>query len=239
MARKVCLAGFAQITREWANQQPDEVEIWGMNEGHTFLRRSPTRWFQVHPPLWNQRVIDKNKWPSGNYGRHPAHVAWMAEQTCPVYMQEPDPRIPTAVKYPLDEIVDRYGRYLTSTIAYMLALLLYEHQSAKWWKPWTWKSKVESFTLAGIEMTIGTEYMFQKPCVEYLIGRLQGAGVKFIQPPTGTSIINGMLYAVDHDSPILEGELEPVWAGDKLGGKSVPIVKMAEDEELPKETVKA
>ena len=85
------------MSREWANQQSEDVEIWGMNEGHAFLRRAPDRWFQIHPTFWNKRSVEKQGWAEGNYGRHESHVTWLSEQTCPIYMKEKDPRVPTAV----------------------------------------------------------------------------------------------------------------------------------------------
>lgn len=241
MARKVCLSGFAAYSREWANKQPEGTEIWGMNEGHSFLKVKPNRWFQIHPPHWNQKTVDKQDWPSGNYGRHPAHIEWLSKQTCPVYMQKVDPRISTAVEYPLDEIISKYRRYLTSTIAYMLALLLYEHEQYRWWKPWTWKMKVDSVVLTGIEMGVGTEYMIQRPCVEYFLGKLESKGVKIGETLIGSSMLNGMLYAVDHDAPILEGELVPVMPDTVVTDPStLPVVEMSErgsDEEVASQPV--
>lgn len=231
MGRKVCLSGFAKYSRDWANKQPEGTEIWGMNEGHTFLTAKVARWFQVHPPHWNQRTVDKQGWPSGNYGRHPAHVEWLSKQTIPVYMQKPDPRIPSAVEYPLDAVISKYRRYLTSTIAYMLALLLYEHEQYRWWKPWTWKKKVDSVILTGIEMGVGTEYMIQRPCVEYWIGKLESSGVHIGETIHGSAMLNGMLYAVDHDAPILEGDLVPVMPAEMVNNASdLPVVQMEEED---------
>ena len=135
------------------------------------------------------------------------------------------------MKYPLDEIIAKYRRYLTSTTAYMMALLLYEHEQYRWWKPWTWKKKVEWVTIAGIEMAIGTEYMLQRSCAEYWLGKLEGAGIEFVQPPTGTSILHGEmgLYAVDYSAPIFEGDLIPVLAKDLITS-NLPQVKFLEDE---------
>lgn len=228
MARKICLSGFAELSREYANRQPEGTEIWGMNEGHSFLKKSPDRWFQIHPRFWNQKKMEQKGWPADNYGRHPAHLEWLSKQTCPVYMKDVDERVATSVRYPLETIVGKYGRYLTSTIAYMLALVLYEHEQYRWWKPWAWKKKVESVTMTGIELALGTEYMIQRPCVEYFIGRLQGAGIKFHSPPVGSSVLQGPLYAVDHDRPVLEGDLKPIWSGSEIKRKDLPVVDITE-----------
>lgn len=236
--RRVCLSGMADHSRDWVHKVSVD-EIWGMNEGHSFLKLKPTRWFQLHPKDWNLKYIDKEgylqnghwkeKWPHGNYGRHPAHVRWLSKLTCPVYMREVDERIPTAVKFPLDELVEKYGRYFTSTIAYMLGLLLYEHEQYRWWKPWTWKKKVSYVVMTGIEMALGTEYMIQRPCAEYFLGRLEQAGVEVGKLPIGTQILEGPLYAVDHDAPILEGELVPIRAGTSIKTENLPKVKAHED----------
>lgn len=210
-----------------------------MNEGHTFLTREPARWFQIHPPHWHAKKAEKANLPPGNFGRPPDHVEWLAKQTCPVYMQKVDPRVPTSIKFPLDIIISRYGRYLTSTIAYMLALLLYEHEQYRWWKPWTWKKKVDEVVLTGIEMGIGTEYMIQRPCVEYFLGRLSSKGVEIGQTRIGTAILNGPLYAIDHDAPILEGDLVPVLPSKFITDASeLPVVQMKEesDAELAAQT---
>lgn len=229
MARKVCLSGFAELSRDWANKQPEGTEIWGMNEGHAFLKPKPARWFQIHPKHWNERTRKKFNFPDDGFGRHVAHVEWLAKQTCPVYMQEVDERIPASVRYPLGRITRKYGRYLTSTIAYMLALLLDEHERYRWWKPWTRKWKVESVTIAGIEMGVGTEYMFQRPCAEYFLGRLIQAGVEVKFAPTGSALLSGLLYAVDYDAPIIEGELKPVKGAQNYDARNVPVVKVTED----------
>lgn len=54
--RKIALVGFSEMSRNWANEMTDDVEIWGINEAHTFLKRHD-RWFQIHPRNWNSSVV--------------------------------------------------------------------------------------------------------------------------------------------------------------------------------------
>src|SRR3990167_950164 len=61
MGRRICLVGFSELSRDWANEQPDDVEIWGMNESHHFLKRCD-RQFQIHPRNWNASLIHKKGW---------------------------------------------------------------------------------------------------------------------------------------------------------------------------------
>lgn len=52
MGREICISGFASLTRDWANELDDHVEIWAMNEAHYYLKRKASRWFQLHPKNW-------------------------------------------------------------------------------------------------------------------------------------------------------------------------------------------
>ena len=57
MGRRICLVGFSELSRTWANEQPDDVEIWGLNETHQFLKRCD-RYFQIHPRQWNAALVN-------------------------------------------------------------------------------------------------------------------------------------------------------------------------------------
>ncbi len=80
-----------------------------MNEAHTYLKRKASRWFQIHPRNWNEAKSKEYGWPTDVYGRPPQHIELLQKLSVPVMMQEVDERIPTSVKYPLDEIKERYG----------------------------------------------------------------------------------------------------------------------------------
>lgn len=276
-SREVCISGFASLSREWANELPESVEVWAMNEAHYYLKRKASRWFQLHPKNWRaapagvkaysamafcgtcgwgengradvQAEIDTVKEKAeahfaknpdhdveagtvrvrkNGYGRTPNHLKWLKQCGVPVYQMKIDDRIPTSVKYPYDEIVERYGHawitnekrpYLTSTVAYMLALALYEHENGM---------PIDKLYLAGVELAIGTEYFDQRPCVEYWIGRLEEAGIEYVPSPYGQSILNGPIYAREHSSP-----LNPKSMGTPVGvpGVEMPVVSMLEDED--------
>lgn len=186
--RKICIVGFSALSREWALQQPLDVEIWAENECHLFLERY-SRWYQLHPRTWKeerrQPPFDRNC-----FGRSRQHVWFLQHCGVPVYMREAYEDIPTAMRYPLEEVVAEFGYYLTSTPAMMLAHALYEHIQG---------DTIAAITTAGIELAIGTEYFLQRPCFEYYLGIAKGLGIRYIPPPQGCSLLNGPLYA--HDDP--------------------------------------
>ena len=105
-----------------------------------------------------------------------------------------EPRIPRCTIYPLDQIRTHFdGTYLTSSMAYMLALALLEHDKGE---------KVEEIKVFGVNLTTNAEYFEQKACLEYWIGYAKGRGIKVTLPPV-TALLRGRLYAVTHDANAL------------------------------------
>lgn len=220
--RIVCLTGWASSSREWANEQPPNVEIWGQNECHMFLKRGKWhRWFQIHPRNWNEakraernistlteiangtnvikdlrRFTNKYILLPDCYGRGRDHLKWLSNCTIPVYMQEVDERIPASRRFPREEAIKQFGYYFTSTSAFMAALAIMEG--------------VDEIRIAGLDMAIGSEYSHQKPCLEYLLGYAKGVGIKVTLPPMpyACPMLNAPMYAVDYlDSPPREAHL--------------------------------
>lgn len=275
--REVCISGFASLSRDFANEMPEHIELWAMNEAHIFLKRKATRWFQLHPKSWRASPVGQKAYVTNaicttcnwaenaspekqdqvkavyqkaqihatknpehevrfgtvrvrknGYGRAPYHMKFLKTCGVPVYQMKVDPRIPTSVKYPYDEIVERYGRvwlngkkrpYLTSTAAYMLALALYEHENG---------NTIDRIHLAGIELAIGTEYFHQRPCVEYWIARLEQAGVEYVPSPYGSGLLQGPIYAIEHNEPLHPESMQTMHFA---AAEDSPVVAIMEDED--------
>ena len=193
--RQICILGSAGPTNRWANDLEPHIELWAMNLCHAFLTRPAQRWFQLHHRMHNR----DNGHPPGHFGRPLGHEEFLAGLDIPVYMREEDALIPSSVEYPLSEVMERFGAYFTSTMAYMIALALYEG--------------VDEISLLGIDLDVGDEYKHQKPCVEYLLGMAKGMGVK-VTLPVGGTLLKAPLYAY--------GEFPEVMGGLRL--ESVEVV---------------
>lgn len=73
--------------------------------------------------------------------------------------------IPTSEAYPIDEAIREFGiPYFNNTIAFMIAYALLHG--------------VEELQIWGINQASGTEYFYEKGCVEYWLGIASGMGVK-------------------------------------------------------------
>jgi len=169
VTRKIAIVGFARPHRDEAPFQDPSWEIWGVNDAWSFMPRSD-RWFEVH-----SRPI--HEW---ELRRAQGHLDFLASYQGPVYMIEHYDHIPSSVEFPLADVIEDIGRvYLTSSIAYMLALAIHE--------------KVDELGLWGVDMASQSEYGHQRPCCEYLIGLAEGRGIK-VTLPDSCKLLVGKLY---------------------------------------------
>lgn len=183
--RTICISGFAESTRELANNVSADTEIWSLNRCYTFLKRWD-RWFEVHQPdLY-----------TGRTGlREPAYMELLRNSKAPIYMQVVDPSIPKAVQYPRKEILEAgFREYFTTSVAFMLALVAYEHR--------TLGLHVGQVLMYGIDMSAYSEYSYQRPCVEYWCGVLDGLGIahnghSLVEVPKLAPVLKGPSYG-DH-----------------------------------------
>lgn len=177
----------------WANEQPDDVEIWGMNEAHIFLKRY-NLWFQIHPRDFKEKEKReagiKSKLPPDSFGRNEEHIKWLRECKVPVYMKQQFDDIPNSRAFPFDEVKAYFapytqGRlYITSTPSYMMAYAIMQPD-------------IEEIRISGIELAIGTEYYWQRACFEFYCGFAAGRGIKVVLPPSGCAILAAPVYGVD------------------------------------------
>lgn len=210
--RKIMIAGFASPSKFWALYQPEDVEIWAMNEGHTYLNRINVV-FQIHPRDWREQqkkdLGRDSKIPPDTFARGPGHIQFLQNCPVPVITQRKFDDIPNSHVYPYEEVYDRYHHYLTSTPAMMVAFALllddYAREGKKELCGMVPRKLVEIRT-AGVELRIGTEYYKERACFEYYLGRAEERGAKFVPPPMGTSILNAPTYAVEDLAPAMPGD---------------------------------
>jgi hypothetical protein len=101
----------------------------------------------------------------------------------PIYMQERYEDVPNSIKFPLKEIVDKYGDYFTNSVSFMTAMAIYEgYQEIGIW---------------GVDMAVGTEYVNQRPSCEYFIGLARGAGIKVYIPMASDLCKTRFMYAFE------------------------------------------
>ena len=198
---KVALIGFAGTSRSMAPYDDLDVECWLLNEAH----RQPwakriSRHFQMHQ-RW-----DHSKQNNPSYAEH---WEWLQkEHPFPIYMLEDYPDIPSCVKYPLDEICERFlpnvrrgtikgettlNKFFTSSFAYKCALALY--------------LDFKEISVFGYEMQTRTEYFYQAESTCFWLGLAAGLGVK-IYIPNNCRLLNAELYGYEVSRMINRQRLE-------------------------------
>lgn len=185
---KVALVGFAMGTRHQTPFFDSDCEVWGLNELYLHIPRFD-RWFQMHG--WQE--LENNL-------RDGRHLEWLQKCDKPIYMQKHHKNIPMSIAYPLKEMVAEFGEYFTHTVAYMLALAIYE--------------EFKEIHLYGIEMS-PPHYIRQRPNVEYLIGIARGRGIKVHIPEESTFLRSrasrgrkaSLRFQISHRLATLEGRV--------------------------------
>ena len=138
----------------------DDCDIWVFNEAlSTDWCRRAEGVFQMHKP-----VI----WRSATNRNDKNHYDWLKSgDTPPIYMMDEFEDVPKSVRFPMDELLQRYPQmepYFTSSVAYAIALGVYQGYK-----------RIE---IHGVEMETESEYGHQRVGVAYWVGFAQGAGVE-------------------------------------------------------------
>lgn len=155
--KKVAIVGFATNTLHLVPWNDPTFELWGLNQGHMHMLRRGDRHFEMHQPEYVEDARD------------PQYMAFLRSCQIPVYMIDVRADIPSSVRFPIEHAITLAGRdYFTSSIAYMIALALIEG--------------MEEIHLYGINLAIGEEYTWEKPCAEWWLGMAKGMGVKVYIP---------------------------------------------------------
>lgn len=116
--------------------------------------------FEVH----HQDIYDKSKQESYYHDQK-----WIENIKCPIYCVDSRLHLPNAIRYPIEDILNSLPiPYLENSIAYMLALAIYQN--------------VDEIGLWGVHMRGIHEYEAERPSVTYLIGLAQGKGIKITIP---------------------------------------------------------
>jgi hypothetical protein len=186
--KTVAIVGSQLKTRGLAPWDDLDTDIWVFNEAASspWCKRADAV-FQMHTP---------EIYRSAHNRADPDHWSWLKKDHGPlaVYMQDHDAEVPNSYRYPLDEVAGallpgfRQGvelvqrRYFTSTVAYALALAIFQGY--------------ERIMLYGIEMLSDTEYTYQRPCVLFWVGVALGSGIA-VDFFSGDEIFDAPLYGYD------------------------------------------
>jgi len=198
---KCAIIGFAGTSRHLAPYDNPDWECWLLNESHrqNWCKRI-SRHFQMHQ-RWD--------FTKQNNKSYQEHWLWLQKKhPFPVYMMEQHDDVPSSVKYPLDEICERFlpnvrrgtidgdtilNQFFTSSFSYQCALALY--------------LDFKEIAIFGYEMQTLTEYFYQAESTCFWLGLAAGLGTK-IYIPDNCRLLNAQLYGYEVDRMINRQRLE-------------------------------
>ncbi len=183
------------------------LEIWSLNDAWRmpgFVRADA--WFDFHPadhfwhPPTDGQMVYAHQVPPGYYVRPADHLQWLGRQaqTIPVYLHPdyltqhpPAAAWPLARPFPKAEIEAAFGRYFTSSPAWMLALAMLQGAT--------------EIHIYGIHLSTEHEYIEQRPQFEFLIGRFLGSAPLTMEVKDGlrTYRAGDRTLVLPVDSPVL------------------------------------
>ncbi len=179
--RKVAIVGTAPSSVNDAPYDDNSWEIWSLGANANHIKRL-NRWFELHTVdvLASANCIDAKR------------EKFLNQIGADLYIGHKSDVFPNATIYPKDDIVGKFGNYFTSSIAWMLALAIYEG--------------VDEIGIWGIDMIGDGEYSHQRSCCEYLLGIAQGNGIKVTIAPQSPLLRAERMYAFEYTA--LAAELQ-------------------------------
>jgi hypothetical protein len=205
--KTVALLGGAESTRDqvW-NSNADEIWTANWTYLYDYCPRID-RLFEMHP-IWVYGDCEKPEWTKPY-----KHWRWLqdGEKGYPIYMMVQHPKVPSSVRYPIEDITeDLFGNRLlrgdeptdlySSSADYMLAMAIYEG--------------FDKIELYGVEMGSSTEYKYQREGASYFIGAATGRGIT-VQIPPKSIIMKSKKYGYEGGQMIFRQDLEAMlrhWA---------------------------
>jgi len=234
---KVAIVGWAATSRDQAPFDDTSFDIWSCNElGMAVPNKRWDAWFDLHArgPLPPHLIDTWRPWLNP-HGQNPdrrkevidERIAWLAQQDCPAYMLEHYDDVPNSIPFPFVRVFERFGNYMTSTVAYQIALAII--------------AEYKEIHLYGIDMATDSEYWFQRPCVEWLLGIAQGGGITTHVPKESSLFTSPFVYAIE-DAPGTTGTVNVHTVRKMLGkamndceAKKIALYKAKGREELLQE----
>lgn len=171
MSKKIAIVGTAPSSVNLAPYGDESWEIWSLGSNIHNIPRF-TRWFELH----HQKVLEAcQAWPQ-LFDK----LKFAGDK---LVIGHPNELLPEAKLLPVQELRNAFGNYFTSSIAWMLAMAIYE--------------KPDMIGLFGVDMIGDGEYSHQRACCEYFLGMARGMGIKVVIPDESPLLRADRMYGIE------------------------------------------
>lgn len=177
---KIALVGTCPSSRMLAPYDDESWEIWACSPDNAYGRLPRvSEWFEIHGDL---------AWPESSEWGAPSYVRWLNDQTFPIWAID-DSIIKKAKAFPKEMLLDKFGYYFfTSTFAWAFAFAL--------------TKQVKTIALYGIDMSVNSEYAYQRPALQHFIWLAAQSNVEVIAPDESDILQPPPLYGFSDATPM-------------------------------------
>ncbi len=186
---RIAILGSAPSSIGLAPFSDPTFQIWACSPGaYPHLARCDA-FFELHRVEFGEvgKPHTQKPWFS------PEYVQWMGKQSCPVWMFEPVPQIPTSRALPIERLTQKFGNlWWTSSIAYMLAMAIeaiIEDRKAlaeaihKDGRPPQPDRVQDTIALFGVDMSATEEFGYQRAGCQRFLEIAGTLGIEIMVPP--------------------------------------------------------
>lgn len=177
MKKKIAIIGTTSSLVDAPYNDP-EWEIWGLNGAYQAIPRWD-RWFDMH----GAAVLKKY--------HEPAYFTFLKAGGDKVTLGHKMEELPEARLFPAPELVDKYGRYFTNTVSWLIAYAIEQLMAQE---P---SDQKPTIGIWGVNMAMDSEYSIQRPSCEYFLGVAEGKGIDVIVPESSEMLKCSFLYGVE------------------------------------------
>jgi hypothetical protein len=214
--KKAAIVGTAGTWKLCPFQDPD-LHIYGLNDLYVLgmSLQNFKGWFDLHPlhqmVFRAGRTVSEADFQPGQYLRPQGHLDWLRTRPFPVFLQQAQPTWPNSREFPREQIQAKFGKYFSSTPAWMLAWLIQEGY--------------DEIHVYGIHLATQWEYMRQRPNFEWLLGVAMGKGVRVVVPERASILKDHFIYAYEQKPEVPVDHVRRRLHQTKVFGKRLNDIK--------------
>lgn len=197
--KRIAILGFGETVKHAPVNDPS-WELWAMNG---FWRAAKADYGIDIPEerysLWlDTHTIEYTREYGKQAGFGDAQERWLEkEHPFPILMIDEDPKFPSVQRLPIEWLIEKLGGrdYFTSSVAYAIALAMAQDDVAE-------------IGLFGIDLLHKTEYVDQRPCASYWLGRAEGLGIKVTTHEGSALLKQRRRYGYEPQDPLTRALIE-------------------------------
>lgn len=181
MSKRICLLGSAPSSIRLAPHDDPSWTLFGCSPGcaTAVQGKRVDVWFELH------RVTTDFPW----FQKSDPYWGFLQNFKGPVYMLEKHPEIPNSVRFPIEQMLDKYGPFFwQSSLSYMAALALEDPE-------------LETLGWRGVDMAATEEYERQKPACQFFIWEAMKRGIFIDIPPESDLYYPQQMYGYSEENP--------------------------------------